>query len=259
MMIYGLFNRMKKRFIQASHAENTPHSVSVEECTAEVLKMLIERGQTRFLMPPSSLCMHGGFRYGGGWHPFVETLRNGPDVLRDFYRRFRPRNLADMYFLSPISETGYNKPPWILPWVDPANLPGPIGEHGLSIEHGVSYYGPATLEKINLEHARLTRTSKAIQQNGYQPLKYGDVTGWFMACDDQVIFFIRGGKHRAAALAFTDENTPIPVRLRSDVDSWISLADLDHWPLVRSGEISAVLAEKVFRRYFEFSGKQHLP
>jgi hypothetical protein len=99
-------------------------------------------------VPVDHLVMHRVFRYSGGWHPFVAALRDGPEVLDGFYRRVRPKNFAEYYRI----DGGADLPPWALPWI---GFRPPKAEHGLGLEHGISYYGPASPEKVALENARL--------------------------------------------------------------------------------------------------------
>lgn len=199
-------------------------------------------------LPTDLLVMQGGHRYGED-HPFILALRNGPEALSQFYRNFAPRTLAEMYGIEDLNDAlGADLPPWELPWLLRDRKPPP-GEAGLGPEHGVSYYGPCTEEKVDCELRRLRHLVDAIRADGYQPDKHGHIEGHFMKSGDRYRFFVRGGKHRTAALLFLGRDR-IPVRMR---DTWPRLVCRSHssdWPLVAQGAMSRSVAEAVHERYF---------
>jgi hypothetical protein len=200
-------------------------------------------------VPVDLLVMHGAFRFSCGWHPFISALLDGPNVLDAFYKRVRPRNLGEYYRV----DGGEDLPPWALPWIG-HRPPGP--EHDLGLEHGVSYYGPASVEKVSLENRRLHDIAESIRKFGYKPER--SVQGHFMKSRDNYRFFIRGGKHRAAAHVFLGGRS-ILARFREGWPRLVDDDDADNWPMVREGLISAKAARAAFRRYFEFDGTQHAP
>lgn len=208
-----------------------------------------------FLLEPKRLRMHGAFRYHGGWHPFVAALESGPGVLTAFYNAFQPKDLAEMYSLEKCGYRGEDAPQWTLPWMPLDASYAPTEEKGLSLEHGVSYYGPASQEKVELEYSRLATTFESIRDHGYQAEIDGGITGWFLEYKRDFVFFVRGGKHRAAVLSYNDPSQPIPVRVRDPALPIVRLDDCLGWPMVESGLISKELASAVFKRYFEVGGQ----
>jgi hypothetical protein len=210
------------------------------------------RGSPRLEVPMCLSSTEGAFALAGGWHPFVAAIRDGPDVLTRFYRRLQPTSLGEFYCL-PAIERSRQLGPRQLPWLRPRR---PYrGEMGLGPEHGISLFGPCTREKIDLEFARLTKTFASIKAHGYLPDRFGDITGYFLLDDGQFRFVVRGGKHRAAALAVMGR-THLPVRLKPGWVPVVSLDTLAEWPLVRTGDIAAPAARRVFERYFEWDGTQ---
>lgn len=199
-------------------------------------------------MPTSLLVMQGAFRFGGQ-HPFVRAVTHGREELAAFYEGFRPKNLAQMYRL-PEGSRGADLAPWELPWLLRPRRPS-RGEKGLGQAHGVSYYGPCTSAKVDLETRRLVKIATSIAKRGYRmPVLPAHIAGHFMQADNEVRFFVRGGKHRAAALTALGFDH-VPVRMR---DTWPRVVCRDqaaNWPLVRSGDISASFACEIFDRYFE--------
>lgn len=202
----------------------------------------------RFHLKPDILVMQGAFSYAAD-HPFIVGLREGPSALRSFYDRFQPRDLADMYSLPRAGSTGESLPPWELPWLMRAKREPPRGEAGLGPEHGVAYYGPATDQKVATEFARLTRVVDSVKARGYRPDRYGEIEGYFVKCGGDLRFFVRGGKHRTAALCFLGFER-IPVRIRTTLPRVIDINGAQDWPLVRAGKIEPDLARSVLSSYF---------
>jgi hypothetical protein len=186
--------------------------------------------------------MQGGRSYDLR-NPFVEALRLGRHALSSFYRNFQPSTLTQMYGLSP---TEVALPPWTLPWRD---REPPSAECGLGVEHGVSFYGPCTEDKIDLEYRRLTETSESIKREGYRPDLYGHVSGQFLARGQEWRFFVAGGKHRAAAIALLGPLI-VPVKVKQGWSMVVRREEADSWPLVINGLVDQTLAEAIFDCYF---------
>ncbi|MBL37766.1 MAG: hypothetical protein CMP07_05090 [Xanthomonadales bacterium] len=199
-------------------------------------------------MPTSLLVMQGGFRFDEH-HPFVRAINGGRAELAAFYAGFQPRNIAQMYRL-PQGEVGAGLAPWELPWLLRRRRPS-RGEKGLGREHGTSYYGPCTDAKIDLEARRLAGIVESVRTRGYrQRSPHAHIAGHLMQSGDRVRFFVRGGKHRAAALAALGFEH-VPVRMRDTWPRVVSRDHASHWPLVSGGEMGASLARDMFDRYFE--------
>jgi hypothetical protein len=193
------------------------------------------------------LVMQGAAAYCRG-HPFVNALSDGPRALERFYDAVQPRNFQDFYGIP--SSGGDSSPPWELPWV-PSEIRGPpAAECGLGIEHGVSYYGPVSKDKIALEMRRLENLLQSVRTKGYRPRHGRGIRGHFMRFNGKYRFFVRGGKHRAAVLVSLGWRK-IPVRF---CPGWPRIVDHDEavsWPLVRTGVVRMEDAQSAFRRYFD--------
>jgi len=209
-------------------------------------------GPLRLHVPTSMMCMQGAFSYGSVNHPFVAALREGPEALCRFYQAFQPGNLRAMYRLDIPKCRGDDLPPWELPWLMLQKRLPPPGECGLKAEHGVSYFGPASKAKIDVEYLRLTNVLHSVQAVGYQPDKYGDIEGHFLRRGNDYRFFVRGGKHRAAALAFLRHQV-VPVRLRATWPRIIDSSTANEWPLVHNGSMDVSLALAIHTKYFDSS------
>lgn len=235
-----------------------PCSDVYPETEAEILEILkcsrTARG-IRFWLTPDMLYMHGAFCYGRGWHPFVDALAKGKGRLESFYGSFCPKSINEMFFLPNESRCGDVLPPWQIVWLEKKHVAPPIPEMGLGIEHGVSYYGPASIRKIDVEMERLESTLASIDRYGYKPDDHGDINGVFLHKGGVLRFFVRGGKHRAAVLSYLGFHK-IPVIIRPDWEPLIEQHTANSWFLVRSGAVSVGLAKKIFGRYFEFNGTE---
>lgn len=200
-----------------------------------------------FLLPPEMLTLQGARRLTNT-HPFVAAIADGPGTLARFYAEFSPRNLAEMYRIPCRGLAGEQLAPWEIPWLR-RERKAPPGEDGLGAECGVSYYGPCAPEKIAVEHRRLTSVAFSIAKKGYRPDRHGHIEGHFLQSGPEFRFFVRGGKHRAAALTSLGVDR-IPVRVRLTWPRVVMAGTERDWPLVRSGEVSPEFAALVFRRYF---------
>jgi hypothetical protein len=211
----------------------------------------IEKQPLRLLLPVGMLRMQGAFAYDQE-HPFVQALSDGPERLADFYTRFRPANLRDMYKLPSGTRAGETLPPWELPWVMRLARIAPYGERGLSPEDGVSFYGPTTGKKIEMEYHRLRQTAASIRSHGYQPDRYRDIEGHLMTDGRETCFFVRGGKHRAAVLAWMGVES-VPVQFRRTWPLVVDSRTCEHWPLVADGVVDAGFAREILTVYMRGS------
>jgi hypothetical protein len=210
----------------------------------------MEKQLVRLSIPLEKIRIKGALPFDTQ-HPFIRAIKSGPDELRQFYDTFQPSNLAEMYGLDLEGQDmeGLDLPQWEMPWTGRDNRVPPPGEAGLDASHGVSFYGPGTDEKVALEYRRLISVRDAIEKNGFQPERYGDIEGYGLVSPTDYRFYVRGGKHRVAALASLG-HTEIPVSFRSYWPTAIYSANLNDWPLVANGEIAPQAAEAIFDRYF---------
>ncbi|MFU8877456.1 MAG: hypothetical protein ACNA7E_04885, partial [Wenzhouxiangellaceae bacterium] len=191
-------------------------------------------------LPVEFLVMHGGLQFADPQHPFRLALSHGADSLRDFYGRHCPADLAAMYGLA-AGRPGAALPPWSLPWLGGPGAPPPKAEKGLAAEHGTSYYGPCSEAKIKLELGRLRGVAGSIRARGYRPGWRGHVEGFFLDDGRRLKFFVRGGKHRTAALVHLG-HAQVPVRMRDTWPRVIRRDRVDDWPAVYDGTIDRQLA-----------------
>ncbi len=207
----------------------------------------IEKQPVRLVLPVECLRMQGALPYDAD-HPFVAALREGPARLESFYRDCAPDSLVEMYGVERRGRVGEDLPAWELPWLMRKHRAAPAGERGLGAEHGVSFYGPASARKVEFEYERLQQVTAAIRSKGYAPDRYRDIEGHLMTDGKETCFFVRGGKHRAAALVHLGY-TKIPVQLRRTWPLIVDARSAEQWPLVASGAIDRSLATDIVGTY----------
>lgn len=211
-----------------------------------------ESRQVRFHLPASMLCTQPALRYANG-HPFVQALESGTAALRRFYAEYQPIDLAAAYQLDRQGRLGENLPPWEIPWMMlRARLP-PKGEHGLDPAHGFALYGPVAEQKIALEMSRLESVAASIAKRGFDPAQQGGIQGQFLAKGDQLLFFVKGGKHRTAALVHSGRSH-VPVTVRQTWAPVVNATDVQRWPLVLAGMIDPAVAVEVMSAYLPEAG-----
>src|SRR5690606_1445247 len=125
-------------------------------------------------------------------HLFLIALAQGEEALAHAYANCSPSNLAEMYYITEPVGHGADLAPWEIPWLLRRRQPPP-GECGLGPEHGTSYFGPCTAQKVALEYHRLTSVVDSIRQHGYRPDDHGHIEGFFLRSGDDFRFFVMGG------------------------------------------------------------------
>lgn len=201
-------------------------------------------------VPVERLVMQGALRYADtASHPFLRALDEGASALQAYYAQRQPRSFCEFYGVSPTVAADEQVPCWELPWLHRLRRVPPPGEAGLGAEHGVSYYGPTSPRKVEVEYQRLASLKQRVLRMGYLPEVYGHIVGVFMLDDaGEYRFFVRGGKHRTAVLAHLGHRS-IPVTFKPDWPRMVRERDAAYWPLVEDGVLSETVARAAFRRY----------
>ncbi len=233
-----------------------------------------QHGDVAFEVPLEKCMYPYHFSYDpAGWHPFVQTLKQfeaDPELsyetsaLYDFYQKYRPETVLEAFFVTPQARSAfadselanYKMPPFqpFFPWDPHASTTR--AEKGLDGSQGNQGYGPVSDAKGGLELERLTHTYRSIQTHGFRSGHGhdGDIRGYFLKTDDDYRFVIRQGLHRTAVLAAMNYEK-IRVRFYLPYPRTVFLCNLDGWPQVRAGTMSAALAERVFAMFFEDDGR----
>lgn len=128
-------------------------------------------------------------------------------------------------------------------------------EHGFTLDqtHGRQLYGPASRQKIELEHHRFQKLLESIDKRGFQvDVSQAQITGHVLVNDGgDWRFLVIGGNHRAAVAAALDFPT-VPAIVRPDAIYWRS--DAHQWPGVIAADMDKADAINLFDRIF--SGRQ---
>lgn len=208
---------------------------------------LIDNVQVVFHVPPELIRTQGALSLTVS-HPFVKCLEHGSDTLRAYYAKVQPDDIASLYGLNRLNRAGEQMPPWEIPWFYRIERNPPPGEAGLNAAEGFSLFGPVTEAKLQSEVRRLRSVAASIRDNGYRPDLYGHIEGNFLTDEDRIVFYVRGGKHRAAALVHVGFAN-IPVRIRTTWPRAIYRSGAPHWPLVSGGQMERTVAEQIFDCY----------
>ncbi|MCC5898344.1 MAG: hypothetical protein JJU32_10570 [Phormidium sp. BM_Day4_Bin.17] len=161
--------------------------------------LTVARDSHRFYFNvPIERCVWGyGWRYVKGEHPFLNFFER-EESLDEFYRHYQPQNTLEALTL------GFDMRPWDsleLPWHYSIVFVPDVKDRK---KHKNQHLGPLRPDKLNREKLRLTTVLDSIKSEGYQPEKYGypnpHICGYFLLKDDDFLFYIEGGKHRATAL-----------------------------------------------------------
>jgi len=199
-------------------------------------------------------------------HPFVLHLQSSShmDVLAYYYEHIRPETIEDVLGTLSDSDASVRRLPALaasLPWIASPSLSVvqerkkhaalEAREHNtpLSSDDGQSLFGPASPGKLHLEKQRLTNTFKALQRKGFSPFAHGSLGGYLLAREhgDWAIA-IRGGQHRAAALAALGYHI-LPIRILKKLT--VREQECSEWPAVCDGTIAPADAHRIFLRVFQ--------
>jgi hypothetical protein len=147
---------------------------------------------------PIEKCVWGyGWRYAKGEHPLLNFFEVDQS-MDEFYQNYQPGNTLEALTL------GLDKRFWHsleLPWHFDIESKLDVKERKSGQNQ---HLGPVGFEKLNYEKYRLNTLIQSIRLNGYDPDKFGypnlHICGYFLLKDNNFLFYIEGGKHRAIAL-----------------------------------------------------------
>lgn len=231
-----------------------------------------EGGEAAFFCPVEHCVIFNGLSMAvGGWHPFVQTVREhlitGQDgyagsILERYYQGWQPSNALEALIgatAGPAELTRYPAHLMHAPWL----RDGPEErlrsmerimreegrEHGgvrLKASEGHGFQGPVSARKGELEYQRLRRVLKSIQSQGYDR-QYGDVHVQVLRRGNDHRFRIVHGHHRVAVMSALGHEAfvavPRFVVCREEVASW---------PWVQRGPWTVNSALRYFDHHFDF-------
>lgn len=209
---------------------------------------------------PIARCVHyGAFPFGGNaynpYESYIRALVSGTpreearEELIDFLRHYRPRHMAEA--LGGIG-LAVRHPLWSFPWwpsprlgVAPAWHDDPNASPDI-----LTHFSDAGILafRIEEEFCWLERALYAISTEGYRPDNFGAVLAAPLEAEDgRIVYLLRDGNHRVAALSALGHAT-VAVRL---VRHPVREREVDAWPGVAAGPYSRQDALGVFFAYFD--------
>lgn len=202
-----------------------------------------------------------------GWNHFVAQLRqlkNNPGlayedaILKAYYERFTPRNRQEQLFEEDEKEMEPICRGWtLLPWMDSKGLMVNSRQRPESRPGGNHHFGPNSEEFGRREFMMIKDTFAMIQRMGYHPEIFpdGHIQGYLLKSGDDYRFIVSEGQHRMAVVGMLGYEI-IKCRHNLHYPRVVDLKNAGQWPQVKSGLYSRELAERVFRYYFESSGRR---
>jgi hypothetical protein len=220
------------------------------------LKTRLRLPGVRPVVDVSKFVAHRGSKYGPAGNSPLQMgcavfLKTGShDAVRRCLageaQKFRARSLAEALFsdedesLRPLTQI--HPLDKFVPW--DRSAPG----HLVTDDPN---YGPDLQGRIDVETERIVRLMDSLASVGYRPEHFhkGFVRGYFLLRDDDHRFYVKGGRHRVAAMAALGFGG-VRVRLSSHTAPFVDVADVERWPHVRSGFVSRDLALRVMHSFF---------
>lgn len=215
-----------------------------------------------------------GFSFAdGGWHPFVETLKEFEQqkeltykscTLFKLYQSFIPEN-----FFQSLFDPCETKPGNLSSWPCYGQLLANIwllnqtklnkyldylkDRKGLV---GWIFYGPHTLEYGNKELKRLTGLYLSVKKKGYnEPKGKEQINGYFLEKNGETRFVILEGNHRLAVLR-TLGFEKVKVVIQRGHPTVIRYSELSNWINQNRIVYDLSMAKRIFDHLFYENGQQ---
>jgi hypothetical protein len=224
-------------------------------------------------IPLTKIVSRIGFSHArGGWHPFVETLREYVDnpsleyedsTLARVYERYRPSSVHEVLLdhidtpLQPFASW----PPVVnlFRWVWAHNLHSVRRilkeSEGAGRDRAWTHFGPHSLAYGKREFARIVGTYDSIREKGWSSEWHGAplVDGYFLVRGDDYRFVLLQGNHRVAALNVLGHEH-LDVSVRRFHPAVVDYAELERWTSAHGGLYSPELVTHLFEMLFTETG-----
>lgn len=234
------------------------------------LTAVYRREALDFFVPVAACRNVAQFGFGNGafdaWQETARQVAYDPDVpasetvLASFAERFQPQTAAELLFSSPQQDVPAGSLLWQISTAEakyfwPWSPTVPKWPAAATPDLRLPSHGPLGPDVIELEVWRLKRLTASIKANGYRPRPVDAIRGSLLARGDEMLFLIRAGFHRVAALAALGHDE-VPVRLADGAQRLMTIDQLPTWPLVREGVFPPELAELLVERLFSEDGSE---
>ena len=223
---------------------------------------------------PTSTCRSGAGHALDTDHPIVAAFGAGVPTSYEasgfpaYYASYRFATACGVMGAPEVEAPGFAGLPaaaFMRPWVagDPATMlheralgmEADARQYGetLSIEDGMSLFGPVTRAKGEFEMRRFARVYESIRTGGYRRTAWndGDITAWLLVRSGGAwCVQVNTGQHRAIAGAALGMES-LPIRLPQ---APVRREDVEYWPQVAAGRITAEAALGMFDRVMAGQG-----
>jgi len=198
------------------------------------------------------------------YHPFIYGLKKYLDnnqsysVLKDIIDTYsssvRLKNANEALGINNVFPEKSSPFAFVFPWntgtpefYQEKNYQSRLKENLLYGLNSDAFLGDmvSTPEKVEIEVNRLISLYQSISEKGYIQNNSKSIYANLMCYNDQYVWSVAGGQHRAAILAALGY-TKIPVVVKKI----IRREDVDIWPAVKSGIYDRETALSIFDRYF---------
>lgn len=241
---------------EIENAEAHPPPEPIEE----VDDLLFRSNRWHYTVPTEKMVGRPIFGYGpDSWHPLkaacAELIADieapyETSILRRFYASFQPKTIAEAHHVKgePYDSLPADSlfEPWTLPRPPFDDPTSPVPPSGTPV------YGPRSDEAGKIEWARLGRSVQSIKEYGYQPRLFpqGRINVTVLRSRGDERYQVMHGLHRTAVLsAMGFDRIEVGIDPRNP---WVVDEDqVEFWPYVKSGFVSAELAVAALRRHFD--------
>lgn len=200
-----------------------------------------------------------------GWHPYsavAEQYLQNPDlkyedsVLKTYYEKFQPSTLQEALLdakdpVAPLNELPRTAVREL--W----RLDGSVAEiKRYHPPEETQMFGPVSDKYGDIQLQRIIRTVQSVEKYGYVPDTFDDgyLKGYFILYKGDYRFIPTAGKHRAGVFKALGIN-----KVKAVCYPNLKVLDYDKaesFAIVRSGLLSADLAQGLIERYFTHNGKE---
>lgn len=256
-----------------------PRNLLDKEWDSPLELCYLAKGQSYFTYIPVDKIIHMEYMAFGleenSSSPFIKCLQsyqNGEKdkakkVLELYYQHCQPKNINQYLGLKLKNTTVGAKPAISLPrlysdedtekhlhavkkWSKKENK---MAGMNIGVESGYSFFGPASIKKLDVEFKRLTSLYDNIKNNGYSLDSTGidPISGVFLYQEDteQWILSINQGHHRAACLATLGyKKIPTLVKPTRGRAGILSNSEADFLFIVKNNTLTATEAKHLLER-----------
>jgi len=223
--------------------------------------------QQMFFAPEDCTSIYG-FGFGqSGWHYLAKTAKQvienpglcyEESALKKYYEKFHPGSMCEIFSVNKEDEK-YN---WLIKYDDPENAPMPwttqrrVETNNFFKKKGD--YGPKDSAYLKKRFEKIKDLVNSIKEKGYKPEQYSNSTdhirGLLLKNKSTYKFLVIGGNHRAAVLAAF--NYKIAAEFHRSYPNIVDIDNVNLWPCVSYGIYPVNVAEYLFLKYFEETGRE---